>query len=130
MKNILITLIVFYSFSEVKSQPYNSIFGNNSTTWNTKQSQLFGDYTDSLFYVSDTTINSQLFKKFYLFSLGQISPDYTGYLKEDTITGKAWYFSSVDTTQHLIMDMSLQPLAHCTFHDRMIAFNMSVLLRS
>jgi hypothetical protein len=108
MKNILIILIVFYSISEVKSQPYNSIFGNNSTTWNTKQTQLFGDYTDSLFYVSDTTINSQLFKKFYLFSLGQISPSYTGFLKEDTITGKAWYFSSVDTTQRLIMDLSLQ----------------------
>jgi hypothetical protein len=108
MKNILIAIFIYFTISDVKCQPYTSIFGNNLTSWNTKQSQLFGDYTDSLFYVGDTTINNQLLKKFNLFSLGQITPGYSAFIKEDTITGRAWYFSTVDTTTQLIMDLSLQ----------------------
>jgi hypothetical protein len=108
MKNILIALIVMLSMSDVRSQPYNSIFGNISTSWNTKQTQLFGDYTDSLYYVGDTTINSQIFKKFNLYTLGQILPDYTGFIHEDTLTGRAWYYSTADTNKLLIMDLSLQ----------------------
>ena len=31
----------------------------------------------------------------------------TGYLREDSTLGKAWYFSSIDTTEQLIMDLNL-----------------------
>lgn len=117
MKNIIIILIVFFSISEAKSQPFRSIFGSSSTAWNTKQTQLLvsssDDYTDSLFYVADTIINSQLFKKFNLVQIypnGQVLPVdyYNGFIKEDTLTGRAWYFSDADTNLRLIMDMSLQ----------------------
>lgn len=98
-----------FSFISAHAQ-YESLFGDIHTSWNIKHEQLFGIYTDSLVATADTSIDGSTWKKLAYYSYFDSQPlemEVYGYLKEDTTAGKAWYFSSVDTNKHLIMDMSL-----------------------
>lgn len=98
---ILIFLLTgFFSFS----QSYESIFGDQSTQWNMTIGNLWGMGSVKHTVVGDTLINGKEFKiidGYYHYE------EYLGFLREDTITGKAWYCNSVDKTEKLIMDMNL-----------------------
>lgn len=89
---------------------YQSLFGSNQTSWNIHHEQLFGNLTDSLVIDGDTIVDGNTYKKLLYYTYFGSNPtlqNNIGYLSEDIITGKAWYFSTVDTNKRLIMDLSL-----------------------
>ena len=85
-------------------QPYKSIFGKQSTSWNIIPfGECDGTFT-STFYASEDT--------FYMGKTWKIFDDsfnmFDGFLREDTITGKVWYYSREYEQEYLVMDLSLQ----------------------
>ncbi|HNZ43238.1 MAG TPA: T9SS type A sorting domain-containing protein [Bacteroidales bacterium] len=105
---IMLPLIIVLS-TKLSTAQFQSLFGKNQTSWNIKHQQLFGEYCDSLAVIGDTIINENVWKKIYCYT-PILNPDLQtvkGFIREDTITGKAWYYSSVDTNINLIMDLSL-----------------------
>lgn len=94
----------------VATAQYQSLFGDTQTSWNIIKGNMWGIGTDSLVTVSDTTINSLNYKKILYYDISssnaQIEP-IVGFLREDSFQGKAWYFNTTDTTEQLIMDLSL-----------------------
>jgi hypothetical protein len=103
MKNkfYILSLICIMMVTSEKSfsQNYLSLFGDTSTTWDLI---LFG-YCDGMcsqtFTVdNDTTINTKTYK---------IIPGIPGFLREDSILGKAWFFDTYSNMEYLVMDLSL-----------------------
>lgn len=96
----LITLL-FISFSLIGTsygQSYQSIYGDSSTTWSIiKVSNT--DYVCSDFFDlgSDTTIASNTYK---------ILDNY-GYVREDSVAGKVWFYDDFWSQEFLVMDLSL-----------------------
>jgi len=81
------------------AQSYVSMFGNTSTTWDVI---LFGACdaicSQTVTVAGDTTINSKTYK---------IISGLPGFVREDTIQGKAWFYSIFYNTEYLVMDLSL-----------------------
>lgn len=106
---LLLALLLIMVF-EGRPQ-YQSIFGASGTAWNQLKGNLAGSGTDSLAVGIDTTINGKLYKnvKYYDITTYPAQPLTTmeGFIREDTLTGRVWYFTSVDTAEALIMDLSL-----------------------
>ncbi len=94
-------LVVLFSTSTVAQ--YQSLFGTQTTSWNIKTSQLYGDVLDSLWYDKDTLIQGE---KYYIVTNG-----FTDILfSEDTTMGTAWYLkvnAINDTLIEKIYDLSL-----------------------
>lgn len=102
----LLVLLLFATFAH--SQAYKSLFGQDSTQWNIANFYFPGFwFTDSFIATEDTTINGQVYKAIHTQNSQFGLPDYIGALREDTIQGKAWFRSYVDTTERLVMDLSL-----------------------
>ncbi|MCX6351741.1 MAG: T9SS type A sorting domain-containing protein [Bacteroidetes bacterium] len=103
-KLILISLLSILTLTSF-SQPYKSVFGKKSTVW----LQLYviidaGNFVDSFTAGSDTIIKSKSYKKILITGhRGGL-----GFLREDTLTGRLWYKSIKDTSEKLIMDLSLK----------------------
>jgi hypothetical protein len=107
---LLFSVLVLCALSNISHAQYQSMFGENQTSWNILHEQLFGDYVDSLSVIADTTINDSIWKKLSYYTTFNTQPEQMnvfGYVKEDTTSGKAWYFSTADFTKRLIMDLSL-----------------------
>ena len=77
-----------------------SLFGENNTAWTVMHGNLFGLTTDTLSFDRDTIINENPWKIIY-------APGKTIYLQEDITTGKWMYFTTIDTIQKVLMDLSL-----------------------
>lgn len=106
---IILIISLMISLKSTKAQ-YQSIFGSTQTSWNIHHEQLFGNLTDSLVVDEDTVVDGNTYKKLLYYTYFDSNPtlqNNTGYLSEDTITGKSWYFSTIDTNKRLIMDLSL-----------------------
>lgn len=106
---IILVLVIVVNINPVKAQ-YQSLFGSSQTSWNIIKGNFWGTGTDSLTIGLDTIINSINYKKVLYYDLTGGSPqlqNITGYLREDSTLGKAWYFSNIDTTEQLIMDLNL-----------------------
>jgi len=87
------------------SQPYKSIFGSQSTQWNEFTYNL-SSWTCFLNTINDTIIGSKTYKKI---AYSGICPTENNivFLREDTITGKAWAYELSHSDERLIMDLSL-----------------------
>ena len=119
MKNIILVIfLVFIVSNNIHAQPYESIFGKTSTSWNvyTDDSDVAFTpaYTDSLVVESDTIVYNKEYKKVYRYKLcREEQPQLYGYLREDTLLGRVWFRfhqylnSTNDTLEKLIMDLSL-----------------------
>jgi hypothetical protein len=106
-----ITLILFLFPLTLVAQ-YESVIKEDSTYWVELNIMLTPEYTacmrDSVILKNDTIINGNkyhaIFSDYY---------NYTGFLKEDTVSGKIWFFKSAppyhgDVNEEvLIMDLSL-----------------------
>ena len=68
---------------------------------------LWGLGTDSLVTDSDTVVNGLTYKKIIYYNLSGPEWNLMGFLREDTTSGKAWYFMNIDTNERLIVDMGL-----------------------
>jgi hypothetical protein len=119
MKKLLIPLFLL-AITSVKtfSQPYKSLFGHTQTSWNVAYFVPSDwTFTDSLVVCNDTVINSYNYKSVKGSSNGFYSFD--GYIREDTMTGKAWYLDkSWDNKEYLIMDLSLNVGDTFIIHNR------------
>jgi hypothetical protein len=102
---ILLTLIFAVLVQFSFAQPYESLFGNINTSWKIVFANLDILETDSLYTGNDSTINSMVYKK--IFHPYTVPYNFFGLLREDTIAGKAWFYSLSDTTERLIMDLNL-----------------------
>src|ERR1700733_12149384 len=107
MKTILISILSLMSSLIGYTQPYQSVFGKNATTWSIEWSNLnFG--TSSYFYVAgDTIINSLSYKAISINTFGATK----FFLREDTLTGRVWLVDLdcyLDTVPKLVADLSLR----------------------
>lgn len=105
---IFILVIIALSSESARAQ-YQSLFGNSETSWNITRSNLGWTITDSVVTALDTIINNKTYKKVISYDVPslQFPSNNTGFLREDSVLGKAWFFSVSDTVERLIMDLSL-----------------------
>lgn len=101
-KRIYILTFVFLSgcmTNNLFSQNYKSIFGNTSTVWNVIL-QGFCDAiaSNTVTATIDTTIDSNSY--IVISGLG-------GFLREDTVQGKVWFYDLSLNKEYLVMDLSL-----------------------
>ena len=80
---------------------YQSIITQDSTSWSLRH-EIWDVPIGEKFVLGDTiTLNNELYNKTYL------ENTLLGYFREDTTSGKAWYWGHSDSSEHLIMDLSL-----------------------
>ncbi|MEZ5003540.1 MAG: T9SS type A sorting domain-containing protein [Chitinophagales bacterium] len=97
-----LTFLLLFCWKGIKAQSYESIFGNTTTQWNIEIGNLDIEGVAEHKVVGDTSINGINYRIINGFDI-----DYFGFIREDNINGKAWYRSTGDTTERLIMDLSL-----------------------
>lgn len=104
MKNKIYLLALICSIIAVTektfSQTYLSLFGDTSTTWDI----ILHGYCDAvcsqtIVVNGDTTINANTYK---------VISGLPGFVREDNIQGKAWFYSTNNNTEYLVMDLSLK----------------------
>jgi hypothetical protein len=102
--------VLFYNYS--KAQPYESVFGQDTTQWNVIY--LVPDLYPTFIYraVGDTVIDDFNYKQLFLGTSDKLGNRF-GYLREDTTIGKLWHLS-ISNKERLIMDLSLEKSD--TFH--------------
>lgn len=87
-----------------EAQPYESVFGEESTSWNVLDiSWVFGS-TDSIFTIKDTVISGENYKE--VRARGAYS-DSVYFFREDTLQGKLYVRQNGDTAENLVMNLSL-----------------------
>jgi len=102
------------------AQPYGTIFGADATKWEIPFCNLDQEFVREQIAIIDTMINGKTYKK--VGTIGSNSIDYSmngnitntnGFVREDSINGKAWFMGAIETTNGLdtlefpIMDLSL-----------------------
>ena len=112
-KIVILAIILVAGNLKVSAQ-YQSIFGQTHTSWNCLGATISSNiFTDSLTIVGDTVINSTAYKvgHHYKFSTYeyplQLNTSEFSFLREDTTQGKVWYYMSYDSSETLVMDLSL-----------------------
>jgi hypothetical protein len=112
MKKIIFFLLMVAS-APLMAQPYQSIFGKDSTSWAFEYYNLPGKLIGEAKISRDTLINDTAYKVVELAAL-------RGFMREDTMTGKVWYrgenflsypnpHTELWANEVLIFDYSLQP---------------------
>lgn len=112
MNKIFLLLLFFLVFlSQGYTQPYQSLFGQQSTYWILEDFWGWSEvYLDTIPVVKDTILGTKSYK--YIGGNGYFYGG--GFLREDLNTGKVWYRARYtpmalnDTSELLMMDMSLQ----------------------
>lgn len=90
------------------SQGYKSLFGTTSTSWNILTGYCDRSTTDSLVILNDTSFNENNYKIIYNYDVSFNNyNDTIGYLREDTINGKAWYYDKLRDFEYLLFDLNL-----------------------
>ncbi len=100
-KAYLLTLICFMTASTENSFSLNylSLFGDTSTTWDIIEHGYCDAVCSQTTIVSgDTTIGANSYK---------IISGLPGFVREDTVQGKAWFYDTYNSTEYLVMDLSL-----------------------
>ena len=102
-KALLVLATIFILSKTLSAQPYQSIFSNTNTSWKIVALNLPGTFTDSMFTLSDTTINSKVYKKIgssYLLNVA-------GYLREDSSNSLGYFYSTFDSLEREIYNFNL-----------------------
>jgi len=117
MKKLIIFLSISLNIAFASyAQPYESIFGKDSTKWIFEWGNFFGYTQDTAYVEKDTIYLNDTWKK--IVCTNNMFPHLTNYfgglLKEDTVTGKVWYkayydpvMTGNDTSVQLIFDFGL-----------------------
>ncbi len=99
---LILILVLLY---QISFGQYKSTFGESTTKWNLI---LFGACdaitTTPVSVIGDSVFNGHNYKIIDRFSLFDES---TGFLREDTITGKVWFYNKTINKEILVMDLSL-----------------------
>ncbi|MCB0698229.1 MAG: T9SS type A sorting domain-containing protein [Chitinophagales bacterium] len=113
MKRCLITIsiLLVLCVQDAEAQPYQSIFGNDSTEWVFIWYNLPGAFRSTAYIEKDTAVNGVNYKKLNLHNnLGYKA----GLIREDTTKGHVWYrdiniiFTPDDTVDRLIFRFDLK----------------------
>jgi len=116
---MLTALVMLATYAELPAQTYESIFGQNQTTWSISYCQLNVLSSLDRIAMEDTIIATIPYKK-----VGTVHGSHTnysmsssgeknGFIREDTSTGKIWFMavtndlSNIDTVEHLVADLAL-----------------------
>lgn len=113
MYKLLLTIfsILFLGSTSTLGQPYQSIFGKNSTKWVYRWGDEFGWHNDTIFAIKDTIIKGNTYK---LLATSSYYHNPIFLLREDTITGTVWcrtvtwQGTKEDTTDRIISIMDLK----------------------
>lgn len=101
--SIFLLTFILYINTNSKGQSYTSILGDTATSWSLGW-EIFDNYmVVSLKTDGDTVIYNHQFRKIVF----EVSNQLFGFLREDTINGKAWFLYRLDTSEQLIMDLNL-----------------------
>lgn len=123
MKHLLFISLLFLlaGLAASHAQPYQPMLGDSTTIWNLSRG-IPDCYTfDSLYTTGeDTTINGETYKVVNWFTWVD------GGIREDTITGKAWYRTTSDTSEYLIMDLALNVGDSFLVKDSYQSYNVAV----
>jgi hypothetical protein len=96
---------LFLIFSQISFGQYKSIFGQYSTKWNIIPYGVCDGMTSiTVSVIGDSIINSNNYKEVDRYSL--FSED-NGFLREDTIAGKVWFYNKTIAKEILVVDLSL-----------------------
>lgn len=106
MKYCFTLFMLLFLTTFAHSQAYESIFGQDSTQWNIANMYPDALFTETFIPQGDTIINGEMYKVIQNTHYTN-PPLYIGFLREDTIQGKVWFRSWLDTTERLVMDLSL-----------------------
>ena len=100
-----VVLLIFCCNTLTKAQPYESVFGKDTTQWNVVYH--IPDLFPTLIFKAygDTLINKQKYMPVYMGDYYNPLKLY-GYFKEDINVGKLW-FRGLDGQEELFMDLSL-----------------------
>jgi hypothetical protein len=116
MKTYFLALLMLLGVgsSSIMAQPYQSIFGKDSTRWDvlfrTDDASSRPYYYNMILIHTPVTINTQTYWTMN-FSTPQ---NLSYYIREDTTLGKVWYKIHTDSSEKLLYDFSL--LEGDTFH--------------
>lgn len=100
-KIYLLTLVCLLTAKtdKVCAQNYLSLFGDSSTTWDVVLHGFCDAVCSQTITVTgDTTINSDTYK---------VISGLPGFVREDTVLGKAWFYDTYYDTEFLVMDLGL-----------------------
>lgn len=106
MKKLILLFILFDIANATKqsfSQVYKSLYGNSTTVWNTDLGYCDSECTDSVSITGDTVIGIVSYKKIH----GNDINNGLGFLRQDTVLGKAWFRNTFNNNEYLVMDLSL-----------------------
>ena len=110
-KHLLLLLLSAALLGSTRStaQPYQSIFGKDSTMWSIDNGCIgIGDAPKPYLTNSFSQLKGRNYRKIYFDSFNGTPPTDSFYLREDTISGKVWfYYPPFDTADHLLMDFTL-----------------------
>lgn len=115
MKTSLLLIGVLLRSLTVFGQSYKSIFSSDTTRWNVYECARDAGGTFAYYSFSDTLINEKVYHIMfheYIYSGNQklkFDNNLSGYVHEDTTTGKYWFLKFVDNEpkEALFMNMSL-----------------------
>src|SRR5690606_3143852 len=106
---LLLSFLCFINIPNTEAQPYQSLFGTDSTNWVFKWFNQDQAGYEEVRYTIDTIINGVTYKKL---KLSNFSSMYTCVFREDISQGKVWYRSldpeANDSTEYLAFDFSLE----------------------
>ncbi len=110
MKKIVLLILICFA-TPARSQ-YHSLLGVSQTSWNISSLTVYGYLTDSLFISGDTLwngVNYKIVESLTVDATGGIvlGNGIYGFLREDTVNGKAWFRKIFNTSEYLFYDMSL-----------------------
>lgn len=113
-KALLLILVILFS-TQLKAQPYESVFHDSITVHICKYS-LLGSNTILYAFFGDTIVNGFSYRKVAVGHGGSFTKPAEGLVREDTMSGKVWYrsispgqyYPDRDTIDKLVMDLTLQ----------------------
>jgi len=103
---VICCTILCCSYNQTKAQPYESVFGKDTTQWNIVYR--IPDYFPTLIFKAygDTLINKQKYVPVYM-GYHDTPLELYGYFKEDVDSGRLW-FRNLEEQEKLLMDLSLE----------------------
>lgn len=121
--------LVLFSTLAIKAQPYQSVFGPDTTKWTSFWCTIDAMEYYTVFVTNNdtTTIDGKTYRISYYYNVcNPERVDKCGYMREDTITGKIWHLPSYENNKEfLAMDLGLQKadtfiLENSPYHSRPI----------
>ncbi len=105
MKHITILLNLILVVNFLNAQDYENLFGSESTYWSMTYGNLWGTSSTEHHIIGDTIIDD---KSYEIINGYEGGDGIIGFIRQDSLSEKAWYRNNQTTEEILIMDLSLE----------------------